>query len=124
MCLNERFSFNIDLITDAQIANLVNIPHNTLVEELVAFSKIYPSLNGTLSQRAEEIYDNMHNNENNLVDDDSIDEEDDTAPNATMDNLDVDYGFNYKFNMHKKKSATGKQSKCSGCLICCFKPLI
>ncbi|KAF0742362.1 zinc finger MYM-type protein 1-like [Aphis craccivora] len=147
MSLNERFSSNIDLITDAQIlhpssfdenlknfpkngllkiANLVNIPHNTLVEELVAFSKIYPSLNGTLSQRAEEIYDNMHNNEYNLIDDDSIDEEDeedDTAPNATMDNLDVDDGLNYKFNMHKKKSATGKQSKCSGCLICCFKLL-
>ncbi|KAL5238714.1 hypothetical protein ACI65C_006124 [Semiaphis heraclei] len=69
------------------IANLVNIPQNTLVQELVAFSKIYPSMNGTLSQRAEEIYDNMQNNENNLVDDDSIDEEDDTTPNATMDNL-------------------------------------
>jgi len=84
MSLNERFSSNINLITDAQllhpssfdenltnfpkncllkIANLVNIPHNTLVEELVAFSKIYPSMNGTLSQRAEEIY------ESNLVDD-------------------------------------------------------
>lgn len=58
-----------------------------MVEELVAFSKIYPSLNETLSQRAEEIYDNMHNNENNLIDDDSIDLEDDTAPNTTMDNL-------------------------------------
>jgi len=31
-------------------------------------------MNGTLSQRAEEIYDNMHYNENNLFDDDSIDE--------------------------------------------------
>lgn len=35
----------------------------------------------------------------------------------------TDNGLNYKFNMHKKKSATGKQSKCSGCLICCFKLL-
>ncbi len=44
-------------------------------------------MNRTLSQRAEEIYNDMHSNENNLVDDDSIDEEDDTTPNATMDNL-------------------------------------
>lgn len=36
---------------------------------------------------------------------------------------DVDNGLSYKFTIHKKKSATGKQSKCSGCLICCFKLL-
>ncbi|KAL4154202.1 hypothetical protein QTP88_002034 [Uroleucon formosanum] len=59
--------------TNDKLTNL-KLPEHILVEEKlpeeepIEFSKIYPSMNGALSQRAEEIRDNMHN-ENNLVDD-------------------------------------------------------
>lgn len=96
MSLNERFSNNKVLIADAQflhpscfqedfiqsipkhglqkLAELASIDHKKLVEELIAFSKIFKGLVGNICERTTNIYFNENESNELYVEDVSDDE--------------------------------------------------
>jgi hypothetical protein len=78
-----------------KLASFINIPRNILVEELIAFAKIYPSMIQTIPEKTKTIY-----NDNYLSDDDFYTAEDNKNQNNCSGCLNCCFKLLYKFNLH------------------------
>ncbi|KAF0702135.1 zinc finger MYM-type protein 1-like, partial [Aphis craccivora] len=136
MSLNERFSNNKELIADAQflhpscfqedfiqsipkhglqkLAELASIDHKKLVEELIAFSKIFKGLVGNICERTTNIYFNENESNELYVEDVSDDE---TYINNIV--LNGDENMVGRNSNNKPGVASCKNTNCSGCLVNC-----
>lgn len=123
MSLNERFSNNKELIADAQLlhpnffqedfiqsipkhglrklAELASIDHKKLIEELIAFSKIFKGLVGNICERTTNIY--FNENESNELDVEYVSDDETYIENIVLNGDENMVGRNYN-------NKPGKQS--------------
>lgn len=138
--LNERFSQNASLIADVQylhpsyfinikntmppnalklIGNLINVDFKVLQNELLSFSRIFPNIIGSISQRTSNLIDST---KSKVIETD-IEEENDYINDFNSNSADSNELLYDEDEKHLNIKAKHTVEECNQCLICCYKML-